>query len=237
MGGGAESMTLIVNVLHRDFTLLAGDRLANASGPVTVTAGSLTIKMPAGGKITGLFPKVITSKGGRAAVGAAGTIADHTFREAFQAADSPESALGAVRATAHDFFDFSARDYFIDGVAQMRNEVITTFYDQEKSAFWTFIIDYTKFQSNQYTFARKTNPKAEVLSVGSGTKTMRERVSTEEIHRFLDAVTDNWSERQLAEWLGSVFKVVSEVNESVSESYEAVIATREDPFFRMLPPN
>lgn len=147
-------MTLIVNLLHRDFSLIAADKLANATGPATITTGGLTIKMPNGGKIEGLFPKVIGTANGCAAVGSAGTIAEHTFVGTFKAATSPGDALAAVRIAAHDFFDFAERDTFLAGTGQMVNESIVSFFDEEKSAFWTFIIKYTRFDSHQFAYAR-----------------------------------------------------------------------------------
>ncbi|WP_137910650.1 hypothetical protein [Ralstonia sp. 3PA37C10] len=227
-------MTLIVNLLHRDFSLIAADKLANATGPATITTGGLTIKMPNGGKIEGLFPKVIGTANGCAAVGSAGTIAEHTFVGTFKAATSPGDALAAVRIAAHDFFDFAERDTFLAGTGQMVNESIVSFFDEEKSAFWTFIIKYTRFDSHQFAYARRQNPKPHVFSVGSGNPTLSEKVSNEEIQRFTAAISEEWNEPQLDQWLAGVFQTVSDANESVSASFDALIATRDNPVFRPL---
>jgi len=227
-------MTLIVNVLHKDFTLLAADKLANAAGPATITMGRLTINLPNGGSVTGLFPKVITAANGCAAAGSAGVIAEHTYVDAFKATTTPEDALAAIRNAAQDFFDFAERDQYLEGKGQMINESIVSFFDVAKSAFWTFIIKYTRFESHQFVYARNKNPKAYVFSTGSGNATLHEKVPEEEMQQFIDSIADEWSESQLVQWLDKIFRIVSENNKTVGATYDSMIATRDNPVFRSL---
>jgi hypothetical protein len=227
-------MTLVINVLHKDFSLLAADRQANANGPTTITAGRLTINFPNGGMITGLFPKVITTANCTAAVGSAGTIAEHTYLAPFKAATSAEVGIGAVRDAAYGFFNFTERERFLDGEGQMINSSITSFFDAEKDSFWSFVICYTRFMFSQDVYARKANATAQVLSVGSGHDTLAKKIDGEEIERFTASIAESWSEPELAQWLERCFQNVSAENKSVGDTYDALIATRADPLFRSL---
>lgn len=227
-------MTLVINVLHKDFSLLAADRQANAHGPTTITAGRLTIKLSNGGTITGLFPKVITTANGTAAVGIAGTIAEHTYTDAFKAATSAEAGLNIVREAAFNFFDFNERERFILREGQMVNSSITSFFDAEKEAFWSFVNSYTRFAYSQSVYARKANTTAEIFSIGSGHETLAKIIDGEEIAAFTASIAEDWSEADLTQWLERCYRSVSAENKTVGASFDAYIATRDAPHFRPL---
>lgn len=227
-------MTLIINVLHKDFSLLAADRQANASGPTTITIGNLRVELPNGGKIIGLFPKVITTANGTAALGSSGTTAEHTYLEAFKSATSAEMGLRAVRDVAHGFFDFNERELLLRGEIQMINSSITSFFDAEKDSFWSFIINYTRFAFSQSVYARRVNASAQIFSVGSGHDALARILDGEEHDKFIASITKSWREMDLALWLERCFKAVSDEDNTVGDTYDALIAHRNDPFFRPL---
>ena len=227
-------MTLIVNVLHKDFSLLAGDRLANATGPATITIGAMTISMPNGGKIIGAYPKLVTTPNRAAAIGGAGTVSEHRFMAAVQSADSPLQALSQVRNAIHESFSFEERDRYLDSQPQMVNEALLTFFDEEKAAFWTFVFKYTRFESHQFPYARRANPEAQVFWLGSGGNALREQFPAETIQAFVDALREDWTETQLAEWLDEIYSVVATHNDTVSAEYDGLIATRDESVFRPL---
>lgn len=224
-------MTLVVNVLHKDFSLIASDRLANATGPTTMSIGSVTITLVNGGKIDGVS-KLLTTANGCAAVGSAGNTREHTFADAFRSATDHAQVLEALRSAAYNQFDFSERDQLIEGKEQMVNESVVSFFDNEKSAFWTFVISHTRFESAQSAYVRKLNPVAYIFSVGSGHSTLVDKLPAEEVDKFTSKIAEEWSEPQLALWLDGIFAAVSSVNDTVGSSYHALIATRDNPTFR-----
>lgn len=227
-------MTLILNVLHKDFSVIAGDKLLNASGPATLSMSGLTIKLPTGGKIHGAYPKVITSKGGSTAVGSAGVVAEHTYLEGVRSAEAPSEALRAVREAAYGAFNFHERDRLLASEGQMINESMVSFFDVEKKAFWTFILTYTRFESHQFAYARRQNATAQIFSIGSGNGTLHEKVPEEDFNAFVASIETEWTEEAIGVWLDQLFGVVGEHNDTVSVEYDAWIATRDVPKFRPL---
>lgn len=228
------TVTLILNVLHKDFSVLAGDKLLNASGPATLSMGGLTIKLLNGGKIHGAYPKVITSKGGHTAIGSAGVVAEHTYLEAARDAETPGEALRAVREAAYGAFNFHERDGLLASEGQMINESVVSFFDVEKEAFWTFILKYTRFELHQFAYARRQNATAQIFSIGSGNATLHEKVPEEDFNAFVASIETEWTEEAIGVWLDHLFGVVGEYNDTVSVDYDAWIATRDVPEFRLL---
>jgi hypothetical protein len=78
-------MTLILNILHTDFSIILADKRAQTKDTVTIKAGtqSIIVNPAPGGTINleGFFSKIAFNKTSSLAVGVAGTIGNHGYLE------------------------------------------------------------------------------------------------------------------------------------------------------------
>jgi hypothetical protein len=78
----------VINLLHKDYSLLAADKQAIATGPVTLKADSMTNHVEGGVKIEGIR-KIDLNVNKRMALGFAGTTSAHGCRENFADCATP----------------------------------------------------------------------------------------------------------------------------------------------------
>jgi hypothetical protein len=128
-------MTFLLNILHKDYSLLATDRKGTAPGPVTITSGKVTISMPGGAVIEGV-KKIRLTKNNRYAVGFAGNTDAHGYLDSFVDMNTAESAVRLIRANSESYFDFNERDRMLRREPEMENHIILTFFDPDKQAFF-----------------------------------------------------------------------------------------------------
>ena len=89
-------MTFILNVLHKDFSLLASDRRATSTGPTKIEMPGITIHTKKGVTING-FKKIYLAKPKSIAVGYAGTTGDHSYISEIEKCENVDSTISLIR--------------------------------------------------------------------------------------------------------------------------------------------
>ena len=102
-------MTFILNILHKDFSLLAADRKGNSQGPVTATVGKITIVMPSGAVIEGM-KKILLPRNHKFAVAFAGSTSDHGYLDSLTELETFEDAATRIRSHMEAHYQFQGRD-------------------------------------------------------------------------------------------------------------------------------
>lgn len=226
-------MTFVLNILHKDYSLLATDRRGKSDGPVKMTAGGISITTSGNTVIDGI-KKIYLSKNADQAVGIAGTVGDHGYLEAFPDVRDGQSALECVSDFVQLAFDFGARDRMLNGEALMENQSIVTFFDPDKEAFFSGLYLFTPFSHAVQLHARRANASPILLHVGSGSNSFEKAVGLEEINSFVKQLSEGLDVEQRMAWFAEAFAKVSALDPGCSPSYEAVIATRDAPQFTSL---
>lgn len=223
-------MTFVLNVLHKDFSLLAADRRGNAAGPLTITSGTLTFTAPPGTVIEGVRKIRVTSDGGRA-VGFAGETAAHPYLPSFSDVTTNDEALRCIRTWVETYFDFGAREKLLRGEPRMENSAILSFFDSQSSAFFASLHVFTQFSNATELYARKANTRPMLLHVGSGSGHFEKTVGLDEINSFIDRLAAGTTLEERLAWLDDTFLKVSNLDKGCGATYDAVVATRENPLF------
>jgi len=224
-------MTFILNLLHKDFSLIAGDKQGNAAGPGTIKVGATTIHH--NGKLTveGI-KKIFLTGNGQVALGYAGNTGDHNYVQAFANTDTGEEAIRCVRQHMDSFFRFDCRDLFLNSEPRMENSALISFFDDEKSAYWTALSFFTQFSSHMNLSARRQNPSPTLIHIGSGSTHFEESVGLDSINKFIEDVKNGASLDVQLEWFREAFYKVSAVAPGCGTNFDAVLSTRESPEFR-----
>jgi hypothetical protein len=228
-----EHMTFVLNILHKDYSLLAADRRGKSEGPVTMTTGGFSITTSGNTVIDGV-QKIYLSKNAEQAVGIAGTVGDHGYLGAFSDVSDGQTALECVSDFVHLTFDFDARDRMLNNEAVMENQSIVTFFDPDKGAFFSSLYLFTPFTHAVQLYARRANASPILLHVGSGSSNFEKAVGLEEINSFVKRLSEGLDLEQRLAWFDEAFAKVSALDSGCSASYEAVIATRDAPQFTSL---
>lgn len=226
-------MTFVLNILHKDYSLLATDRRGKSNGPVSMTAGGISITTSGDTVIDGV-QKIYLSKSAHQAVGIAGTVGDHGYLGAFAAVSDGQGALECLNDFVQLAFDFGERDRMLNGEALMENQSIVTFFDPDKGAFFSSLYLFTPFSHAVDLYARRANAGPVLLHVGSGSSNFEKAVGLEEINSFVKRLAEGLDLEQRLEWFDEAFAKVSALDPGCSPSYEAVIATRDVPQFTSL---
>ncbi|KAB0489630.1 hypothetical protein [Pseudomonas vancouverensis] len=223
-------MTFVLNILHKDFTLIASDRRGNAPESITMTVGNLSITTNGGGTIDG-FKKTKLNKNNNVAVSAAGTTNEHLYLDQIKDLSDPSEVINIVRSCAENHFNFDARDELVNALPQMENQTIVSFFDEKTSSFFTTLHIYTKFSNYNTINVRRANPQPILLHLGTGSSSFENTIGIDEINSFIERVTNGANVDEILEWLDIAFEKVSLVAEGCSADYDAVISTRSNPYF------
>ena len=224
-------MTFVLNLLHKDFSLLAADRQGNVDGPATITVGNMTVHVTGGKTTINGLKKIAISDNKTCALGIAGNSNEHRYIEQFKSSETPLHAMKQIRNAMEAFFDFDARDELLAGTPQMENQTLLTFFDNEKSAFFTNMSLFTKFANTTNLYARRANSSPILCHIGSGSSHFEAAVGLDEINAFIARVAVGADVEDLITWFKSTFEKVSALAPDCSPDFDAVLSTREKPNF------
>lgn len=229
-------MTFVLNLLHKDYSLLATDRRGTSDGPVTLTAGNIQIHTQGNTLIEGV-KKIRLSDDKRRSVAFAGRTSDHGYLDAFAKAGTAQTAMQCVRSHMESFFNFEDRDRMLRGEPIMENQSIVSFFDAEKEAFFSSLYLFSPYSSGHQLYARKSNPAPQLFHVGSGSTHFEKAVGLDEINSFISRLKEGLNLAEQLVWLDMAFGKVSSIDAGCGTEFEAVLSTRADPEFRYIRSN
>jgi len=226
-------MTFVLNVLHKDYSLLVADTLSGAAEDLTVTTGSVTITVPKGGTIEG-FKKIRVSNDQKLALAFSGATNDHAYLESFSNTVNEVDAMRLLRNHMESRFDFNERDKLLAGKGFMENSALLTFFDPKHEAFFSTLSIWQPLSNATDTRSGKAKPSPILLHIGSGSRKFEEAVGKNEISAFISSLESDLSLEEQLKWIDMAFEKVSHVAAGCGMHYEAVLATRDDPLFRFV---
>lgn len=223
-------MTFVLNILHKDYSLVAADRQGNSNGPGSVQVGSITVNFSGKFVIEGIN-KIISSNNHCMALGFAGTVADHGYQDDFRRAEGADDAMRVVRNHMESFYDFKQRDLLLEAKPQMQNQTLLSFFDEEKSAYFTSMSAFTRFSNHTAIHCRRQNPSPILCHIGSGSSSFESAVGIDTINRFIDDLKEGMDLATQFAWLQDAFAKVSAVASGCGKEFSAILSTRQSPKF------
>ena len=209
---------------------MAADRQANSAGPATIAIGSMTIKLTGNTRIEGV-KKIYLTKDRRIALSFAGNTGDHTYLTEFLESNSPSAAMRTVRVHMESQYDFEMRDLLLEAKPQMENQVLLSFFDSDRSAYFTNMSFFTRLATRTGLDARKLNPMPILCHVGSGSNEFENAVGIDEIRKFIGEVKGGADLPTQLQWFATAFESVSKIAAGCGSSFDAVLSTRQKPEF------
>lgn len=222
-------MTFILNVLHKDFSLLASDIKATAKGPTTIKMPGITIHAEKGAMIHG-YKKIYLSKSGNIAVGFAGTTGDHSYISKVEESEGVDSTLSLIRGHMEGFLNIQDHKAVLELSSFMENQGITTYYEPETKEFFSNIYIFSPIHN--YTRLYSSPPETgHFIHVGSGSSVFESAVGLEEITQFAGSLKSISDIPACIEWIKQAYKKVSAIDKGSGEEVVAFLATKEEPVF------
>ena len=102
-------MTFVLNILHKDFSLLTADRRGQIKGPTTFTWGKTTINVSGKTTVDGV-QKLYLNSNASVAVGFSGTTEDHSYLAALKQIESASEVLTLIRKHMANLFSIREID-------------------------------------------------------------------------------------------------------------------------------
>jgi hypothetical protein len=223
-------MTFVLNLIHKDFSLVAADKQGNSDGPTTLTTGGLKIHVKGKLTIEGMN-KITLTTNKKMALGFAGNTGAHNYRDAFVGSETPKDGMLCIRRHMESYFNFDQRDLFLEGKGQMENAVLLSFFDNEKSAYFTNMSFFTQFSNHTSFTARWKNPSPVLCHIGSGSSHFESAVGADAINKFIKEVTAGADLTAQLGWFEEAFQKVSAIAPGCGIDFNAVLSTRTCPEF------
>ena len=221
-------MTFVLNVLHRDFSLIASDRRARSEGPSTLKIGKITVHAKGGITINGM-QKLYSSRGDRSVVGVAGKTEAHGYVGDVAACEDPRAVVDLIR----QHVDRSLwRDYaaIMKEGSFSRSQAIATFHGPGTELFFSHLFEFSAIHSVAKLWSGAEN--ARLIWIGSGGDSLESAVGAEEVDRFSKSIRGMEDIDACVVWLRDAYEKVSAVDEHSGKEMVALVATATNPQFK-----
>ena len=215
-------MTLILNLLHKDFSILVADRRASSSGPVTLEAGNLVVTATKGITIDG-FNRLFLSKDSRCAIWVSGAAEEHV-----PYVSDVQRSVGVhkIREIIHGFLvgypthESSAKVRF--GSTIKLNAGILTYFEPTIERFYTQCYEFSLVRlaatlcTGEETVTRFTVGSGSIAEIDE-----KANVRFEEYHQSIKTIADI----DMGE-IKAFYKAVSDVDPDVGTEISVLAASR-----------
>ncbi|WP_122034650.1 hypothetical protein [Aliivibrio sp. EL58] len=222
-------MTFVVNILNKDFSLIASDKRANTTGPTTIKMGNITINAENGATIDG-YKKIYTNESNSFAAGIAGVTDSHSYAKILESTADINLALRNIREHMESFLDVNNREKLLEMNSLTENQGVITFFDGKTDTYFSNFYLFSEIHNYTRLFAR-SEEGTRLIHIGSGSSHFESIFSTEEVNSFIESISGTTDIERVLLWLNEVFGKVSDADDSVSSEFVAYVSTREIPEF------
>jgi len=225
-------MTLLMNVIHDDFSLLVADKKANTKGPTTIQFGKITVNLEQGGSIIG-FNKIFTNYKADLILGIAGDANQHKYLDDFNNSVTANDAISWIEKFIDSQVAFNNRIQFLENYSQKKNEVILSFYDDETSKFYSFIFTFNPCCKCMKLFQSVENNLV-ITPIGSGQQHFKKIFDQKSLDKLIAETHGRGDIQKVINWIIPIYKKVSEMDDCVSQSFDKWLATKDNPSFEQI---
>lgn len=218
-------MTFILNVLHKNMSILAADLKAVAEWPSP-------FGFPSRGKaVCHDHNKITMNSTGVFAIAMAGYSPHHPYIGEVESSENINEGLSIIRNHMEGFLMVSDRASLIKSASPFENECVASFYDEDTKSFFT-----NEFRLNEFsngTHLNRAGEKVKVFCAGSGKHHFDIESAKVEAQSIAEEIGSSLAPENFISWMEEVFKRLSSKNESCGAEAMYAVSTREEHRFRL----
>jgi hypothetical protein len=212
-------MTFILNVLHKDMSILAADLKAVAEWPSS-------FGFPSRGKaVTHDYQKITTNSTGVLAMAMAGYSPHHLYMGEVESGESINECLSIIRNHMEGFLMVSDRTSLIKSASPFENECLASFYDEGTQSFFTNEFRFNEFSNS--TRLNRASDKVKVFCAGSGKHHFDSESGKKEAQSIAEEIGSSLTPDMFIRWMEEVFKRVSSKDDNCGAEAIYAVSTRE----------
>lgn len=215
-------MTFILNVLHRDISILAADRKAIAGG---INLAAPEASAPAGND----FNKITINPSLYLAIAVAGNTHEHFYLPEIWLSASINEVLSKIRKNMEYFLRVNDRALLKSMPPFMVNQAIVTFFDKGADMYCTNTFLFSPVENQ--TRIHSGGDVAKIFHAGSGSQHFEKAVGMECIKSFVSSISGSCTPEACIPWMKDAFDRVSAQDQYSGPEAVFVVSTRENPRF------
>ena len=209
-------MTLILNVLHKDWSLIAADQRAFTIGADAVVNN---------------YRKISVHQKGQLAIGIAGQTQEHEYAYEIDLSVGVDEVILKIRQHMDKFLRVHDRVGLATLTEVRQNQSIVSFFDEDARHFFTNEFLFSPIQSNT-RLHRGRKEGAQLICIGSGAASLRKYIGIQEIDSFVASIDSPSKPESCFSWIKAAFEKVSALDHEVGHAPLFAVATRDSPRFR-----
>lgn len=179
------------------------------------------------------FKKIYENTEKSIAIGIAGTISEHGYVEAVEGSSTLDEALASVHVFLGKTHSEVDRASALLSNQVMENQGIATYFDTKCGEFISNLYTFIPSFYGSWLYS-SSQGGARLVHVGSGSPVLQDAVSLESINAFLSSLKADADPVTCLEWISMAYQKVSEKATGCGAAFDAVVATRQAPKFRVL---
>jgi hypothetical protein len=220
------NVTFILNILHRDMSILAADQKAIAEWPVT---RDMTVHA-GGDSIVHDYKKITLILNKSLALGIAGHTQDHYYIPTIALSANIAEVLWKIRKHMEGFLRVHDRTSLSTLTSFTVNQCIASFFDQDAGMYFsnTFLFSPVR---NETRLHRATDG-VQIFHVGSGSEHFEKAVGLVDIDSFIASTKNSCTPEACIPWMQDAYRRVSASDAGSGAEAVFVVSTRSNPKFR-----
>ena len=223
-------MSFIVNVLHKDFSLLVSDLRVTANGPISLKAGKTTIYAQKGAVITG-FVKLRANADRSVALGMAGNAYQHLYVTEFETTRGVDGAISVIDSYVDKYLRFCDRRQFASQVSIPKKIGVLSFFDADMDCYFSLLYEFS-LAHKIMRMQKAPDTRLSLIVRGSGCRSLASLEIEESLNRLAAAISTETDYDKCLKWLIPIYDSISSQDPTVSASIVAWVSMRSHPQFR-----
>lgn len=219
-------MTLILNVLHEDMSVLAADKMARAEW--SISPMSFSTVPPGKGYVVHDFNKVTMNSSRTLALGIAGLTQDHGYTQKIAHSEKIDDALRVIRKHIEGFVPIYDRSRLRTLSQFSSNEGIATFFDQSVGNYYAYkyLFSPIEFQARLH----RGTDEVKILFAGSGSKYLKGECGQTDIAEFISSSKNSCTLEECMSWMNYVYKRVNQSDPEIGDEPVFLTSTKYSSF-------
>ena len=222
-------MTFILNVLHKDFSLLAADRKGTAKGGGEIKFGNFIIRTKRDIEIHGI-QKIYLSKNKNIAIGLAGNIKEHSYCTKINKCKNLDQLVSLIHKCMYNFLIIDNHEEILKHDSFNENSGIITYYETKTKEFFSIYYSFS-YIHNFYNLHPREKIGGRLIHAGSGRTVFESAVGLDNIHKFCRSLSSLKEIPSYLNWMKDAYKKVSIEDEDSSEEMVGFVSTKINPYF------
>lgn len=219
-------MTFILNILHKDMSILAGDKKVVAEWPSI-------LGFPSRGKaVAHDCKKITTNLTSLMAIGASGYSEYNSYIKEIERSDNINNGLSIIRYHMERFLLIDNLPSLIKASSPFLNECIVSFYDKKTETYFTNECEFNEFRNK--THLHRASERIKVFCAGSGKAHFEIASAIEEVNSLSGKFENSNISDTFIPWMKDAFRKVSAKDEGYGAEGMFAVSTRESPEFRLI---